>query len=651
MYDRRNTQRGLFAAMTLVMASCAQIVGMEEGVLRDDGPAPECTSVSDCQGDASECKTALACTDGRCVYENVIRGTRLSTQTIGDCRDVVCDGDGATEIVVADTDIEDDSNGCTEDTCNAGKPVHTPIPGQIVSCYEGPAGTAGVSFCKEGTQVCDDQGNPTGPCEGQVLPEAEVCDAMPIDENCNGLVNETGVEGGTCSCGDGITSAAIGELCDDGNLVGGDGCSPICSPLQVVELSVGSVFACVRWSNDVVKCWGGNAVGQLGIENKLHVGDEPGEMGANLVETSFGMKQPIKLELAFGFSCAIMNDATLRCWGFNDRGQLGEGSVATRGDDLGEMGDAMPVIDLGPGAGPAAVTGGRGHTCALLTDGGVKCWGAGGVGQLGLGDGGDRGKTIASMGANLPLVDLGTGRTAKALATGYFHNCAILDDDSVKCWGDNFYGNLGLGYTTDHGSGQNQMGDNLPVVNLGTGKIAKSLALGDNHACAILNDGTVKCWGKNEFGELGLGDVENRGDGPDEMGDNLPTVDLGTGRTAVAIAADLEMSCAILDDGSLKCWGSNTNGKLGQGDTLARGDEPGEMGDALLPIDLGMGRKAVSVEIGEQSVCALLDDSSVKCWGQGSFGRLGLGDEMTRGDEPGEMGDNLPIVKLFSETW
>jgi hypothetical protein len=109
---------------------------------------------------------------------------------------------------------------------------------------------------------------------------------------------------------------------------------------------------------------------------------------------------------------------------------------------------------------------------------------------------------------------------------------------------------------------------------------------GQAHTCALLDNQQLKCWGGNG-GRLGLGDAVTRGDGPGEMGDSLPAVNLGTGRTASAIGSGFGVHvCASLDDGQFKCWGGNNNGELGLGDTLTRGASPGQMGDALLPVDL-----------------------------------------------------------------
>ena len=345
-------------------------------------------------------------------------------------------------------------------------------------------------------------------------------------------------------------------------------------------------------------------------------------------------------------TCALLDGGAVKCWGRNDYDQLGLGDRISRGDEAGEMGDNLPVIDLGTDRKATALAAGERHTCALLDDATIKCWGYNGSGQLGLDDYRYRGDGPGEMGNNLPAVDLGTGRTVTAIAAGPFHTCAILDDATLKCWGLSAEGALGLGHTTPRGPGE--MGDNLPTVDLGSGRTAAAVSAGYRHTCVVLDNGTVKCWGLNTLGKLGLGDTVSRGDEPGEMGDNLPTVDLGSGRTAIAINASWAYNCAVLDDATVKCWGYNGGlGQLGLGDTISRGDEPGEMGDNLPAVDLGSTRTATKLSRGFAShTCAHLDDGSVKCWGHNFLGQLGLGDNVTRGSGSGEMGDNLAAVDL-----
>src|SRR5690606_35672668 len=194
-------------------------------------------------------------------------------------------------------------------------------------------------------------------------------------------------------------------------------------------------------------------------------------------------------------------------------------------------------------------------------------------------------------------VPLGSGRTATALTAGEGHTCALLDTGRVKCWGDNVNGQLGLGDTNDRGGAPGEMGGNLPAVALGTGRTATAITAGYRHTCALLDDGSVKCWGWNG-GWLGPEDGLDRGGGPNEMGDQLPAVDLGAGRTATAVSAGERHTCALLDDASVKCWGGNTYGQLAQDGVHNIGDDVGEMGDDLAPIDLGTGRTATTITTG-----------------------------------------------------
>jgi len=172
-----------------------------------------------------------------------------------------------------------------------------------------------------------------------------------------------------------------------------------------------------------------------------------------------------------------------------------------------------------------------------------KCWGSNLIGQLGLGDTNFRGDGANEMGANLPNVDLGSGWTAVEVAVGGRHSCVRLQNgaqQALKCWGYNNFGQLGLGHTSSRGYFGGQMGDSLPAVQLGTNRSAVALALGNSHSCALLDDATVKCWGGN-YG----------GNDAGEMGDSLSAVDLGPNRTVVQLAAGFDTTCAVFDDGQL----------------------------------------------------------------------------------------------------
>lgn len=412
-------------------------------------------------------------------------------------------------------------------------------------------------------------------------------------------------------------------------------------------LDAGDFHTCGWLRGSQAKCWGASSFGQLGQGDTAQRGDAPNEMGAALAIIDLGAgRTPRQIASGAYHSCVLLDSSEVKCWGRNSSGQLGLADTADRGNAASEMGDLLPVVDLGSGRTAVAVAAGAAHTCALLDNAQVKCWGHNGFGQLGLGDTANRGDAAGEMGDLLPAVDLGAGRTAIKLAAGGYHTCAQLDTGDVKCWGGNFYGQLGLGDVANRGDATNEMGDFLPVVNLGSGRSVRYLAASGVHNCAVLDNDDTKCWGRNDAGQLGLGDTVNRGDGVNEMGDLLPAVNLGTGRHALKLAAGGAHSCALLDDGTMKCWGLNRNGQLGQGDVANRGDAANEMGDLLPAIDLGAGRGVIKLAVGLEHSCALLDDDSIKCWGDNLFGQLGLGDTADRGDAPSEMGDLLPAVDL-----
>ncbi|MBL8625624.1 MAG: tandem-95 repeat protein [Myxococcales bacterium] len=415
----------------------------------------------------------------------------------------------------------------------------------------------------------------------------------------------------------------------------------------ILQLSPGNAHICALANDGGVKCWGLNAYGNLGLGDTNKRGDQPNEMGVNLPEVDLGTGRTAVMLAGGGeHNCALLDDNTVKCWGYNSAGQLGLGFVASRGNGPGQMGDLLPTVDLGTGRTAVQMDGGAEHTCAVLDNGALKCWGANDFGQLGLGDTAYRGDGPGEMGDALPAVNLGTGRTALQVSAGGFHTCALLDNLTVKCWGRNDRGQLGLGDTANRGDGAGEMGNSLPAVALGTGLTVDTLAMGELHACALFTNQTVKCWGFGAFGALGLGDVGDRGAAPGEMGDALPAIALGTGRTALAIAVG-HHTCALLDNHAVKCWGFGDFGQLGQGSTNWIGDSPGEMGDSLPPIALGTGVTPDLLTAMLYDTCILTTTDLVKCWGGNLNGQLGQGDNIYRGDEPGEMGDSLPYIDVW----
>ena len=401
----------------------------------------------------------------------------------------------------------------------------------------------------------------------------------------------------------------------------------ILSILMVLMTQVGYLDLMNTWSGDEETLDETTDVLETGgsgsTANTLSSSAEGAELTVGLAMTNitFGTNSASSSSLALGFNhaCGLLDNGSVKCWGVYSYGRLGNFATQNIGDNAGEMGDALAVTNLGTGRTATSISAGleqnSPHTCAVLDNGSVKCWGRNGNGQLGIGNTMTMGDAAGEMGDNLSAVDLGTGRTAVDVSVGDRYSCALLDNGLVKCWGANNLGQLGIGNTTAMGKAAGEMGDNLSYTSLGTGLTPVHIDAGNGHTCAIFDNGSVKCWGFNQYGNLGLGSTSHQGDDSSEMGDNLAFVDLGTGRTAVDLSATTQSVCAVLDNGSVKCWGRNNHGQLGIGNTATIGDGPNEMGDNLVAANLGTGVKALAVGSGHYHVCAIIDKGSLKCWG------------------------------------
>jgi alpha-tubulin suppressor-like RCC1 family protein len=363
-----------------------------------------------------------------------------------------------------------------------------------------------------------------------------------------------------------------------------------------------------------------------------------------------------KTRVALGgrHACAIFDGGEVHCWGHNNKGQLGIGSITgpneAVGDRAGETGDALPVVDIGGRA--IALAAGCAHTCALLPDGQVKCWGNNDFGQLGLGDDNPRGTSAGQMGSELPAVPLNAATIA--ITAGCNFSCSLLVTGDVVCWGDNGFGQLGQGNT-------NHMGDDADEVN-GLSPIAldgdaKAIRAGYRFVCAQLETDQIKCWGRNGDGQLGLNDIEHRGDEPNEMGDALPVVNLGTGREAKDFAAGYTHACALLDNNTVKCWGGESDGGTGYGDTtINRGDGIAQEGETTMGMEMGNALPAVGLPAtptaisAQRHTCVLFSDDTVGCFGRNNAGELGIGSKEARGDQPGELNASFLKAPLGTET-
>ena len=340
----------------------------------------------------------------------------------------------------------------------------------------------------------------------------------------------------------------------------------------------------------------------------------------------------IGMSTSAGTTCAVMDSGDVKCWGLNDAGQLGQGDDENVGDD--ELPGDVNFINVGGSVEDVQTNGSQ--TFALFDNGDVVAWGSNDAGQLGLGHTNTIGDDELPSQVNNTIYF--GGADAVELAVGDGFACALLDNGRVSCWGTNDFGQLGYGHTDDIGD------DEYPAVEgtLSLGGTVSKVVAGAHHACALLDNGDVRCWGKNDFGQLGYAHTNDIGD--DECPYSAGFVDVGG--TVKEIAAGAEHTCAALDGGTLRCWGQGTNGQLGYGDDYDIGDDelPSDEGD----IDLD-GHTVTSVFIGPtaSSTCALLDHDEVRCWGSNDDGRLGYGDLLMRGTSyptrPGGIDDVIVV--------
>jgi cysteine-rich repeat protein len=261
---------------------------------------------------------------------------------------------------------------------------------------------------------------------------------------------------------------------------------------------------------------------------------------------------------------------------------------------------------------------GLNHTCALLRLGDVRCWGVNSSGQLGYGN------TIDIGDNEFPKVagDVNIGGVATQVTAGGDHTCVLLDTGNVRCWGDNDFGQLGYGNILD--IGDNETPNAVGTVNIG-GSVVQ-IDAGFDHTCALLNTGKVRCWGRGTLGRLGYGNSNNIGD------TETPNVagDINVGGIVVQISSGSEHTCALLNTGTVRCWGLGLFGRLGYQNTNVIGDNeiPAAAGD----VSVAGGEDVIQIQAGNLHTCALLSSADVRCWGFANSGSLGYGNTNIIGD-------------------
>jgi alpha-tubulin suppressor-like RCC1 family protein len=352
-------------------------------------------------------------------------------------------------------------------------------------------------------------------------------------------------------------------------------------PLQnITAITAGQFHTCALTAGGGVMCWGDNEYGQLGDGTMTD---------SNTPVKVLGLASGVAAIAAGGFdTCALTTGGGVKCWGYNRHGELGDGTTT---------GSTTPVDVVGLASGVAAIATGGFHTCALTTGGGVRCWGNNGNGQLGDG---------TTTNSSMPVDVVGLASGVAAIATGWTHTCAVTAGGGVKCWGWNVYGQLGDGTNTQR---------NAPVGVVGLASGVARIAAGGFHTCALATGGGVKCWGFNGAGQLGDGTTFQR---------STPANVLGLASGVAAIAAGWLHTCALTAGGGVQCWGYNLYGELGDGTTTQR--------DAPVNV-VGLATGVAAIATGWYHTCARTVGGGVKCWGYNGYGQLGDG-TITRRNAP-----------------
>jgi cysteine-rich repeat protein len=533
---------------------------------------------------------------------------------------------GISDALYKDIPSNTDTAGLAGQSCSAIGALACAAPNQQLSIICSGGKWQVLSTCAAG-QRCD---HLTGVCADVVSdcaghdPGYSLCINPDTAETCGAdLVTVTSTtcsgicQAGACQvsrCGDGKVEGT--ETCDDGNTVSGDGCEPDCSPTQVLKLVAGRAHTCALLSKGNVRCWGANEKGQLGLGNvEDREAKKPYQNGLVALGSA-----AMAIAAGADHTCALMADYSIQCWGANDHGQLGLGHTNPIGDD------ELPSADVAKvqlGLGVKTLASGGNVTCAILSDDTLRCWGQNDFGQLGLGHTQDVGvnESPSQMAAQVSI-----GGSAKLVATGGNHTCTILSDGyTLRCWGLNGLGQLGLGITQN--VGDNELPTDVNAVAFPTDGIATSamasIVVGSSRACALRLDGIGRCWGDNSDGGLGVAYI---GAMP-----NNTALDWGIWSWSSAILEFSEGSlhtCASMADNQLRCWGLNGKAQLGLANTDSLGDylEVFE----VLPINLGIGADggasyAKTTAAGAAHTCVILGDGNVRCWGANESGQLGLG--------------------------
>ncbi|MEZ4312289.1 MAG: hypothetical protein R3F14_30030 [Polyangiaceae bacterium] len=536
-------------ALWAVGPGCRGLLGFEErGGLSDGAP---CDRADDCATgfclDGVCCESACdglcdTCTAegsaGLCVLrpQGASCGSGLICDAAGTCRTPPV---GTGEPCVAADDCESDvciDNVCCERACENDE-----------SCTP-----EGLCLPNNGSPCSAPSECASGHCED------EIC----CEQAC--------ASGQRCSS-DGVCRSLLGETCesdtqcDSQSCADGFCCDTPCGACQRCDVQPGT---CSPLPRDT---------------------DPDGDCGASC-DGAGACRTVESVTAGYLHTCARLSDGALKCWG-------GAGSLQYLLGSEVPSGGVVTVAGIdGLLAASTDVSAGETHSCAVLSNGAVRCWGAGATGQLGDGTQASSNTPVAVIGIN----GSGAAASAVSVAAAGTHSCAVLSNGAVRCWGGNTYGQLGDG-------GNILAAVPSPVSGIdGASASAVHVVAGKFHSCALLTNGAVRCWGRNDLGQLGNGG---------NLASNVPVqvsgID-GVSASAVLLASGWYTACVVLSAGGVRCWGWGAHGQLGNG----------SFEDATTPVEIP-GLAASGLSGGGEHFCSWGEGAPFRCWGNNDAGQLG----------------------------
>ena len=404
--------------------------------------------------------------------------------------------------------------------------------------------------------------------------------------------------GGACSqTVDNGTSISLTATANAGSAFGGwggacSGTAPNCTVtmdgnktavayFRATQVATGAFHTCAMKLDGSVKCWGRNNEGQLGRGTTQNL--------SNDFPTAVTFAGSVVAIAAGAYhSCALLAGGTIQCWGRNNELQVGDATGASPISAPTNIRSFATVPALGIAAGGY-------HSCAVMSDGTVMCWG----------DNRNQQVTTGAFASTHTAQTVAGVVSATTVSAGAYHNCALVSGGSAVCWGYNNDGETG---TTTNPS--NTVAISAMQIDAATGAgINGTSNFGGWHTCALLTSGVVSCWGYNGFGELGNGTTTN----PTPLGTPITASVTGA---ASAVASGGFHTCAIVA-GAVSCWGSNDSAQLGTGTFGGSITIPAVIAGALPP--------AVSIDAGGYHTCAVVSGGSddVRCWGRNNEGQVG----------------------------